>query len=68
MVFVSNPAGASVKIDGKPRGATPVELELSFGNHEVELDDQPGSTQSFEVGSTQPKRWTWSEGGWSSAF
>lgn len=68
VVFVSTPAGASVKIDGKLRGTTPIELELSFGTHQVELADQAGSAQPFEVGTTQPKRWTWNEGSWSSAF
>jgi formylglycine-generating enzyme required for sulfatase activity len=35
--FSSNPAGAEVLIDGMPLGVTPVELELSAGEREVEF-------------------------------
>jgi formylglycine-generating enzyme required for sulfatase activity len=33
----SMPAGATVKVDGRPLGQTPLELELPAGPHEIEL-------------------------------
>jgi formylglycine-generating enzyme required for sulfatase activity len=33
----TDPAGASVRVGGKPRGSTPLKLELMAGSHRVEL-------------------------------
>ncbi len=33
----SNPSGAAVKVDGKPAGRTPLTLELTAGDHEIEV-------------------------------
>jgi hypothetical protein len=37
LVVESNPAGATVIVDGQDQGRTPVTLELQSGRHEVEL-------------------------------
>jgi len=37
VTVLTEPAGATVLVDGSPRGATPVKLELDAGTHRVEL-------------------------------
>lgn len=39
----SEPAGLAIKIDGTPRGTTPLKLSLPAGQHQLEIDngDQP---------------------------
>ena len=45
------PSSAEVTIDGQPQGASPVELILSPGPHEVRIDAKRGSGSfSIEVG------------------
>lgn len=38
VVITSDPSGASIRVDGKSRGVTPLELELPYGTYSVELD------------------------------
>ena len=55
--FLSDPPGAKVTIDGIPRGVTPMEVELSFGSHRVQLDLEGYQTlrREVDVRSTEPK-------------
>jgi formylglycine-generating enzyme required for sulfatase activity len=52
----STPAGATVKVDGRPLGKTPVELELAAGAHDIEisLDRFKSWRGRVEVGAGQP--------------
>jgi hypothetical protein len=38
VVITSDPSGASIRVDGKSRGVTPLEIELPYGTYSVELD------------------------------
>ena len=49
-VLTSEPAGATVTIDGKASGTTPVTLNLSAGKHELEFRLKTATrTQSIEI-------------------
>jgi formylglycine-generating enzyme required for sulfatase activity len=52
----SAPAGAAVKVDGRPLGKTPVELELAAGAHDIEISFDRFKTWRgrVEVGAGQP--------------
>jgi formylglycine-generating enzyme required for sulfatase activity len=52
----SIPAGAAVKVDGRPLGKTPVELELAAGSHEIEISADRHKTwrERIEVKAGQP--------------
>ena len=52
----SIPAGAAVKVDGRPLGKTPVELELAAGLHNIEISLDRFKTWRgrVEVGAGQP--------------
>ncbi|OFW19661.1 MAG: hypothetical protein A3H97_18750 [Acidobacteria bacterium RIFCSPLOWO2_02_FULL_65_29] len=39
----TNPSGAQASVDGRPRGVTPLTLELAAGPHKVELKGPAGS-------------------------
>jgi hypothetical protein len=43
LVITTNPNGAQVMVDGRPRGATPLTLQLSEGAHRLELRSAGGS-------------------------
>ena len=40
MRVISEPAGASLKVDGKDMGLTPITVNLSLGNHDLELQKE----------------------------
>ncbi|MCA9566532.1 MAG: protein kinase [Myxococcales bacterium] len=71
VVVTTLPAGATLIVDGKAKGATPTEVDLSFGSHElkVTVGDRVG-TRTITVGTEEPKRWTWdaNKDTWASAF
>jgi formylglycine-generating enzyme required for sulfatase activity len=52
----SIPAGAAVKVDGRPLGKTPIELELAAGGHEIEISAERYKTWRgrVEVGAGHP--------------
>jgi hypothetical protein len=52
----SIPTGAAVKVDGKPLGQTPLDLELAAGAHEIELsaDRRKPWRERIEVKAGQP--------------
>ena len=52
----SIPAGASVKVDGRPLGKTPIEVELAAGAHDIEISADRYKTwrSRLEVGAGQP--------------
>ena len=37
VVVTTLPAGATLIVDGKAKGATPTEVDLSFGSHELKV-------------------------------
>ena len=55
----TNPAGAMVKVDGEPRGVTPVTLALDVGAHIVELSGagEPRSIPVTIVAGTQASQY-----------
>jgi len=54
----SDPAGANVRVDGKPYGKTPAVLKLETGPHEVEVSllDRGTKTRKITVKADQEKR------------
>ena len=52
----SIPAGAAVKVDGRPLGRTPTELELAAGTHDIEISAERYKTwrDRVEVVAGQP--------------
>ncbi|HSO62518.1 MAG TPA: SUMF1/EgtB/PvdO family nonheme iron enzyme [Desulfobacterales bacterium] len=54
--FSSIPAAAAVKVDGRPLGRTPVELELAAGAHDIEISAERYKTWRgrVEVVAGQP--------------
>jgi formylglycine-generating enzyme required for sulfatase activity len=54
--FSSIPAGAAVKVDGRPSGKTPTELEMAAGAHEIEIGAERFKTWRgrVEIGAGQP--------------
>jgi hypothetical protein len=48
LVVQTNPSGASVEVDGQPRGVTPLSLELSPGRHTVKLANE-GNIRSMPI-------------------
>jgi len=52
----SIPAGAAVKVDGRPLGKTPIELELAAGAHDIEISADRYKTwrDHMEVSAGQP--------------
>ncbi|MCU0559167.1 MAG: SUMF1/EgtB/PvdO family nonheme iron enzyme [Desulfobacterales bacterium] len=52
----SIPAGAAVKVNGRPMGKTPIELELAAGAHDIEVGLERFKTWRgrVEVGAGQP--------------
>jgi serine/threonine protein kinase len=71
VTFVSVPVGAAVFVDGQQVGNTPVQAELSAGEHEVRMEEGgETSTVTVSVDADQPTRHTWNrrEGAWSSAL
>ncbi|MCB9664245.1 MAG: PEGA domain-containing protein [Alphaproteobacteria bacterium] len=55
--LLSDPPGALVRVDGKLRGKTPLDVMLPYGAHEVELslDNYKPLKRSIEVASDKPK-------------
>jgi len=55
--ITSDPSGASVKIDGKSRGATPLQVQLEYGTYNVELDlaGYLAVRRRIDVQSPEPK-------------
>ena len=56
-LFTSDPSGATVRLDGRARGRTPLELELEYGTYQLELE-LPGHKRegrSITVASERPK-------------
>lgn len=55
--FTSDPAGASVRIDGKVRGRTPLTIELEHGTYDIELtlDGYRTYSRSVTIASDSPK-------------
>ncbi|MCB9681885.1 MAG: PEGA domain-containing protein [Alphaproteobacteria bacterium] len=55
--FVSDPPGAVVRVDGRLRGKTPLDVKLPMGAHEVslELDGYTPLTRSVDVAVEAPK-------------
>jgi len=48
LVVQTNPSGASVEIDGQPRGVTPLSLDLSPGRHTLKLASE-GNVRSMPI-------------------
>ena len=48
LVVQTNPSGASVDIDGQPRGVTPLSLDLSPGRHTLKLANE-GNVRSMPI-------------------
>jgi hypothetical protein len=48
LVVQTNPSGATVEIDGQPRGVTPLSLDLSPGRHTMKLANE-GNVRSMPV-------------------
>jgi hypothetical protein len=48
LVVQTNPTGASVEIDGQPRGMTPLSLDLSPGRHTLKLSNE-GNVRSMPI-------------------
>lgn len=55
--ITSDPSGASVKIDGKSRGSTPLQVQLEYGTYNVELDlaGYLAVRRRIDVQSPEPK-------------
>jgi len=54
----SQPAGATVSVDGKPRGITPLDVpELALGRHDVKVDlrGYSSAAQSVELAAETPR-------------
>jgi eukaryotic-like serine/threonine-protein kinase len=49
--ITSEPAGAEISVDGKPRGKTPLQLELPVRSHELiaHLDGWPNEQQKIDI-------------------
>ena len=54
--ITSDPSGAEIKVDGTPRGQTPLQLELPATAHLVaaHLDGWPNEEQKIDIGAQQP--------------
>ena len=54
--ITSDPNGADIKVDGTPRGRTPLQVELPATAHLVtaHLDGWPNEEQKIEIGPQQP--------------
>jgi hypothetical protein len=48
LVVQTNPSGASVDVDGQPRGMTPLSLDLSPGRHTLKLANE-GNVRSMPI-------------------
>ena len=48
LVVQTNPTGATVEVDGQPRGATPLSLSLSPGRHTLKLANE-GNVRSMPI-------------------
>ena len=48
LVVQTNPSGASVDVDGQPRGVTPLSLDLSPGRHTLKLANE-GNVRSMPI-------------------
>jgi hypothetical protein len=48
LVVQTNPSGANVEVDGQPRGATPLTLDLSPGRHTLKLSNE-GNVRSMPI-------------------
>jgi hypothetical protein len=48
LIVQTNPTGATVEIDGQPRGMTPLSLDLSPGRHTLKLSNE-GNVRSMPV-------------------
>jgi hypothetical protein len=48
LVVQTNPTGATVEIDGQPRGVTPLSLDLSPGRHTLKLANE-GNVRSMPI-------------------
>jgi hypothetical protein len=49
LLLISTPAGASVFVDGQPRGTTPASLKVGVGRHKVELKHPGLADHSREI-------------------
>ncbi len=61
VTLLSTPPGARIRIDGEElSGQTPQVVELSFGEHDIEME-AGGKTgkQTITVGTTEPSKWKW---------
>jgi hypothetical protein len=48
LVVQTNPSGATIEIDGQPRGVTPLSLDLSPGRHTLKLANE-GNVRSMPI-------------------
>jgi hypothetical protein len=48
LVVQTNPSGATVEVDGQPRGVTPLSLDLSPGRHTLKLANE-GNVRSMPI-------------------
>ncbi len=67
----SIPLGASVTIDGRAAGTTPVTEDLTAGSHVVHIEfDGRSNDHSIQVGRRTPKRYLWrsEENEWDSIY
>ena len=69
--FSSDPLGATVRVDGRAVGVTPLSaVPLTEGGHQVEIviGEQAGR-RSVEVGTGRPNSWSYqfSSGAWRSS-
>lgn len=58
VTITSAPAGATLKVDGEPRGTTPVTAEIGAGEHRIELhlDGYQPWAQNVTVVAGEPRR------------
>ncbi|MFN3202261.1 MAG: PEGA domain-containing protein [Bradymonadia bacterium] len=57
VTFLSNPTGARINLDGRPRGRTPVAMRLPVGEHSVTVEmDTRRVTQRFSLQQSQGPR------------